>query len=115
MFLSLSSFSFSIFKLFFLLFCFRQLFSKFAFSTCSSGFIFWKLIRYVNFGVPPVSAGWSPEICGTYLFICGFDFVPMRGLSLVAVSGGYSLVAARELLSVVTSLVEHGCGMQGLQ
>ena len=77
LFVCFSSFSFSIFKLFFLLFCFRQLFSKYAFSTCSSGFIFWKLIRYVNFGVPPVSAGWSPEICATYLFIYGLDSVPM--------------------------------------
>ena len=31
-----------------------------------------------------------------------------RRLSLVAVSGGYSLVVVRDLLNVVTSLVEHG-------
>ena len=42
-----------------------------------------------------------------YLCLCWF-FVSARGLSLIAVSGGYSLVVC-ELLIVVASLVaEHG-------
>ena len=73
--------------------------------------ITWKLIRYVNVRVPPVSAGWGPEICATfYLFMARTLF---RRLSLVAVSGGYSLVVVRDLLNVVTSLVDHGLWCAG--
>lgn len=40
-----------------------------------------------------------------YVFLAMPGFVAVRGPSLVAVSGGYSLVAACGLLSVVASLV----------
>ena len=43
-----------------------------------------------------------------------YDFVAMRGLSLAAVSGGYSLVAVHGLLIVVASLVGE-LGLQGGQ
>ena len=38
----------------------------------------------------------------------------LRGLSLVVVSGGYFLVAPRELLVVVVSVVEHRLCVRGL-
>ena len=46
-----------------------------------------------------------------HLFIClwlHWVFIAVRGLSLVVVSRGYSLVAVHGLLIVVVSLVEHG-------
>ena len=43
-----------------------------------------------------------------WVFVAGWVFVAVRGLSLVAASGGYSFAAVRGILIAVASLVaEH--------
>ena len=43
----------------------------------------------------------------TYLFLAALSLRCWAGFSLVAMSGGYSLVAVHRLLSFVVSLVEY--------
>ena len=48
------------------------------------------------------------------LFLLYWVFIAMHGLSLVRVSGGYSLVAVHSLLILVASLVKHVLWTHGL-
>ena len=50
-----------------------------------------------------------------FIYWLHWDFVAMCGLSLVMVSGGYSLTAVCRLHIVVASLVEHSLQARGLQ
>ena len=48
------------------------------------------------------------------LFLLYWVFIAMHGLSLVRVSGGYSLVAVHSLLILLASLVKHVLWTHGL-
>ena len=54
-----------------------------------------------------------PRFLNLFLFLAVLGLWCLTGFSLVAASGGYSLVAVRRLLFAVASLVEHG--LQGLR
>ena len=73
-------------------------------STCIHSFFFWTLVCFLFLRF-------------IYLCICfwvHWVFVAVQGLSLVAASGGCSLVDMHRLLTVVASLVvEHGLGRAG--
>ena len=51
----------------------------------------------------------------TYLFLAVLGLCWYMGSSLVAASGGYSLVEVKGLLIAVTPLVEHGLEACGLR
>ena len=50
-----------------------------------------------------------------FFFWLHWVFVAVRGLSLVAASGGYSVVVRGLLIAVASLVMEHGLWVHGLQ